>query len=190
MRDSRSGIADILRRRGFIRKGSYLLHLGNSSEFYVDLRALPSYPDDFDQVTSALAELLSTGVGDFDRIAGIGDGAAPLTVAVSLKLQKPYVIVKKMEADNSFRDPLLGELNQGERVILLDDVASTGVTLACAASIIRAFGARVDTAVVLVDRELGASALLSASGIRLFSVLKLSEIQVGGEARGRRGPPS
>jgi len=43
---------------------------------------------------------------------------------------------------------------------------------------------------VLVDRELGASALLSASGIRLFSVLKLSEIQVGGEARGRRGPPS
>jgi orotate phosphoribosyltransferase len=175
-------LASILRNRGMIKRGSYMLHLGNSSEYYVDLRALPSYPDDFDEVTSALARLLSEEVGGFDRLVGIGDGAAPLTVAVSLKLQKPYAIVKKMEAENSFRDPLLGELRAGERAILLDDVASTGVTLACAASIVRALGARVDTAVVLVDRDLGARELLSTLGIRLRSLISLSEI-LGGAQR-------
>ncbi len=177
MGDRVARIAEVLARRNVVKRGSYLLHLGNSSEFYVDLRSLPSYPDDFDEVTSALADLLrGADVGNFDRLVGVGDGAAPLTVAVSLKLQKPYAIIKKMEAENSFRDPLVGELRAGERVILLDDVASTGVTLACAAAIARAFGARVDTAVVLVDRELGASGLLSTLGIKLLSVLKLSDV--------------
>ncbi|MGC8555575.1 MAG: orotate phosphoribosyltransferase [Conexivisphaera sp.] len=178
-----SRIASILRRRGVVRRGSYLLHLGNSSEYYVDMRTLPSYPDDFDEVTSALADLLSGGVGQFDRLVGVGDGASPFTVAVSLKLQKPYAIVKKMEAENSFRDPLLGELRAGERAILVDDVASTGITLACATSIVRALGARVDTAVVLVDRELGASSLLSTFGVRLMSVLKLGDILGDGGGR-------
>ena len=176
MSDRVPRIVEILRRRNVVKQGSYLLHLGNSSEFYVDMRTLPSYPDDFDEVTSALADLLRMGVGKFDRLVGIGDGAAPFTVAVSLKLQKPYAIVKKMEAENSFRDPLVGELHPGERVILLDDVASTGVTLACAAAMVRALGAQVDTAVVLVDRELGASKLLYTMGIGLLSVLRLSDI--------------
>ncbi len=169
-------VVEILRRRGVVKRGSYLLHLGNSSEYYVDLRSLPSYPDDFDEVTSALADLLGSQAGGFDRLVGIGDGASPLTVAVSLKMQKPYAILRKMEAENSFRDPLMGELRRGERIILLDDVASTGVTLACATAIVRAMGGRVDSAAVLVDRELGASSLLSTMGVRLLSLARLSEI--------------
>lgn len=169
-------VLSILKRIGALRKGSFMLHMGNVSEYYLDLRILPSYPEDFDKVVEAYRFLIEENKIVMDRVVGASHGAAPLTVAVSLKLGKPYALVKKIESENSFREPLLGEVRENERVLLLDDVASTGVTLACMTAIVRAKGAIAEDAAVLVDRELGAERLLSSFNVRLHSLLKFREL--------------
>ena len=93
-----------------------------------------------------------------------------------MKLGKPYALVRKIESENSFRTPLLGEVKSNEQVLLLDDVASTGVTLACMTAIVRAKGGIVKDAVVLVDRELGAETLLKTFNVKLHSFLRLREL--------------
>jgi len=173
---SRKEIVRILKEREVVKKGDFLLHLGNRSQYYIDLRSLPSYPDDFDRVSTAFAELVSRTAKRIDRIVGAAHGAAPFTVAVSLKLGKPYALIRKIESENSFRDPIHGEILAGEHVVLLDDVASTGITLACMSAIVRAKKAFVEAAVVLVDRNLGAKELLRSYGVNLYSLVELSEL--------------
>ena len=159
-----------------MKEGEFLLHMGRKSEYYIDLRTLPSYPEDFDKITTIFSRLVAERAGDVDRIVGAAHGAAPLTVAVSMKLGKPYALVMKIESENSFRNALHGEVKPGERTVLLDDVASSGITLACMAAIVRAYGGSVDDAVVLIDRELGAERLLRTFGVKLHSLVLLGEL--------------
>jgi orotate phosphoribosyltransferase len=69
-----------------------------------------------------------------------------------------------------------GILVSGDRVLLIDDLLTTGLTLKTAADAVRAEGGIVTEAVVFLDREEGGRQLLEKSGIKLYPLLKISEI--------------
>jgi len=64
----------------------------------------------------------------------------------------------------------------GQRIVAVDDVATTGGALMCAISALREAGAIVEDAIVVVDREDGADALLAGAGVRLRSLVTLKEL--------------
>ncbi len=166
----------ILHRRGAILFGEFTLTSGLKSPYYIDLRVIPSYPEDFDKICSMYVEVISNEVGDVDRVAGVPTAGIPFATLVAYKLSKPLIYVRKEVERGHGRGRLVeGVLRDGDRVVLVDDVATTGGSLILTARSVRNAGGIVAGAVVLIDREQGASENLSREGIRLYSLIKMSE---------------
>ena len=110
------------------------------------------------------------------RIAGMALGAVPIAVAVALETGNSYVIVRKAAKDHGTKDLVEGEVRPGDVFVIVEDVATTGGSTLKVAEALRQQGAAVSKAVVAVDREEGASKLLSENGIELVSIFKAKDL--------------
>ncbi|MDW8044818.1 MAG: phosphoribosyltransferase family protein [Nitrososphaerota archaeon] len=169
-------LLSIIVKRQILKKGNFALHLGHSTEYYLDFRLVPSHPNDFIDVCTAYADLIKNEISEFDALTGVAYSAIPFAAGTSVRLNVPYILMEKIEKEGSLRTPVYGHIKKGDRIVILDDVSASGVTLLCVASVLRALGGVVKDVVVLVDREQGADKVLSEQGINLHYYLKLSEI--------------
>jgi orotate phosphoribosyltransferase len=166
-------IARLLLDTGAVRFGEFTLASGQTSDVYVDVKRAWPDPARLDR----LAEALHAHVGDAERLAGMELGAVPLVVAVALRARLPYVVLRKAAKDHGTRQSFEGDLPAGARVLLIEDVATTGGTMLRSVEILRGAGARVDRAVVVVDREMGAAERLAEVGVRLETVVPFSRLK-------------
>ncbi|RDD54066.1 MAG: orotate phosphoribosyltransferase [Candidatus Korarchaeota archaeon NZ13-K] len=162
----------LLLSRGMLRFGEFTLTSGRRSSIYVDLRPLPSFPEEFLLIAQEISRRI--GQGDFG-VCGVAVGGLPLATAVSLNLRRPLIYVRRERKEHGTEGLLEGFLNRRSYVII-DDVATTGGSIMHAARVIREAGADVKEAWVVVDRMQGASESLKEEGIILRSLATLPEI--------------
>ena len=170
---TREEIVRLLTDAGAVRFGEFTLTSGEKSDVYIDVKK--AWPDP--HRLSVLARALAARVGSEDRLAGMELGAVPLVVAVALELERPYVVLRKAPKEHGTRQAFEGEIPAGSRVVLIEDVTTTGGSTARSVDIVRAAGGVVDRALVVLDREQGAEARLGALGVRLESLVTLSELR-------------
>lgn len=167
---------EILYNRGAILFGEFILTSGMKSPYYIDLRVLPSYPNDFNEICDMYSELIRNEVEAVDRIAGVPTAGIPFATLIAHKLNKPLIYVRKKTEREHGRGRLVeGVLERGDQVILIDDVATTGGSLILTANSIRFVGGEIAGAVVLVDREQGAADNLKQVGVRLHYLVKITD---------------
>ncbi len=171
-------MANILLKLDVIDFGVFKLSSGKESPYYIDLRVIPSFPDAFREICDFYAEYLtdSAGLKNFDRIAGVPVAGIIFASQVAYNLKKPFLFVRKGVLLHGRERRVEGVLASGDRVLLVDDLITTGLTLKEAAEAVRAEGGVVNDAVVLLDREEGGKQLLEKSGIKLHALLKINEI--------------
>ncbi|HTW77604.1 MAG TPA: orotate phosphoribosyltransferase [Thermoplasmata archaeon] len=170
--------ADLVRTlidAGAVRFGEFTLSSGETSDVYIDVKRAWPDPDRL----ALLARALVGRLGDEPRLAGMELGAVPLVVAVSLATGRPYAILRKAAKEHGTRQPFEGEIPKGERVLLIEDVTTTGGSSVRSVEIIRAAGGQVDRALAIVDREAGAAERLAAVGVRLEPLLTMAELRGG-----------
>lgn len=167
-------VAEILRKTGCIKVGRFILSSGGESTIYIDLRVIFSHPREF----KALAELCARRVEelDFEIVAGVESSGIPLATTLALIMGKPMVYVRKEAKSHGTRKLIEGDYMPGLKALLVDDVATTGSSLEKAASALRSEGLTVEDAFVVVDREEGARQKLAGLGIRLTSMITLSQL--------------
>jgi orotate phosphoribosyltransferase len=171
-------IAKILHKIDALKFGVFKLTSGKSSPYYIDLRVVPSFPDAFRQICNFYEKHITSQIGteNFDRIAGVPLAGIPFASQIAYNLRKPFLYVRKGIRRHGRQRRVEGILVSGDRVLLVDDLITTGLNLKKAAEAIKAEGGVVKEAVALLDREEGGKEKLEKSGIKVHALLKISEV--------------
>jgi orotate phosphoribosyltransferase len=169
----RGELVRLLLDAGAVRFGEFTLTSGERSDVYIDVKRAWTEPSRL----RALASALAARVGDEERLAGMELGAVPLVVAVALATERPYVVLRKAAKEHGTRQPFEGEIPAGHRVLVIEDVTTTGGSTLRSVEIVRAAGGVVDRALVVLDREMGAAERLAAAGVRLEALTRLSDLR-------------
>jgi orotate phosphoribosyltransferase len=178
-----SELLELIRARSF-RLGKFTLSSGAESDLYFNLK--PTMMDPRGARLSARAFLARILPERVDYVGGLEMGAVPIIAGVATisDVEGSPVrtfFVRKEAKKHGTRDVIEGlgpqESLSGKRVLIADDVATTGGSILKAIEEARGAGATVDVALVLVDREEGAEAFLQNHGVRLLSVFKAREFR-------------
>jgi uridine monophosphate synthetase len=158
---------------GCFKLGDFTLKSGKKSPFYIDLRRLVSDPVVLGLAAEAYARA-ALGLS-YDRIAGIPAAGLPLATAASLRLGIPMVWPRMPVKEHGTGNRVEGDFARGERLLLLDDLITTGASKLEAAEILRGEGLVVEDLVVLIERGRQGRRDMEAAGIKLHAFVHVRE---------------
>ena len=160
-----------------LKFGLYTLASGKQSPYYIDLRILQSFPRYFRLTIIALRDLISREIGsDFDSLGSIPTSGLIFASALGYEMLKPLIYVRKESKMYGRMKMVEGYLRPGEKVLLVDDVATTGTSLSKTIKVIRENGAVVKDAVAIISRLEGAEENLQKMGVRLVAIATINDL--------------
>ena len=115
------------------------------------------------------------GTDNVDRIAGIPTAGIPFAALTAYNLKKPFLYIRPTERVHGRGRHVEGILLPGNRVLLMDELLTTGGSLRRAVEAIRTEGGIVKDVVVLLDREEGGKEVLAKDNVNLHYLLTTSE---------------
>jgi orotate phosphoribosyltransferase len=148
-------------------RGDFVLSSGARSSYYLDKYLFETRPDILRRIAAAFVPHVPA---DTDRIAGTELGAVALATALSLATDLPFVIARKAGKGYSTEKLVEGELLAGERLVLVEDVITSGAQALRAAERLRDAGGTVTRILGVIDREEGGQAAVDAAGLTLISL--------------------
>lgn len=163
-------VKEILIRRlievGALKFGEFILSSGQKSNVYVDIKHACTFPD----ILHLIVKLMSQKLRNlkFDKIACIELGGVPIAVALSLEVNKPYVIFRKVKKDYGIKDDCIGVVKRDERFIVVEDVTTTGSSALSVVERVEKKGGEVVKILCVVDR--------GAKIDKLDSILTLNDL--------------
>ena len=173
----RAALAEALFRIGALRFGRFTLASGRSSSYYLDLRVVPSDPEAYGLAISAyLAVAKELGEGSFDVVAGVATAGVTVSSPMAFVLRKPMVYVRSEEKGHGLGKMVEGAVRPGWRALVVDDLVTTGGSIASAVEALRKSSCEVKDALVLVDRLEGGKANLARVGVKLSSFVDVREL--------------
>jgi len=164
-----------------LRRGSFRLVSGRTSTYYLDGKMLSFDPEGITLVVEALlAELEGS---QFDAVGGMDMGATPIVSALALRSFQlgrpiPTFTVRKAEKSHGTQKRIEGPLPPASRVVVVDDVVTSGGSIMQAADALRGEGHDVVLAVSVVDRDAGGRELLAEAGIPYRPLVTLAELGI------------
>ena len=153
--------------------GTFTLRSGAVSDHYFDKYRFESDPALLRSIAAALEALIPPGV---DAIAGLELGGVPLAVALSQVSGLPACLVRKEAKTYGTCQLAEGSEVEGRRLLVVEDVVTSGGQVVTSCGDLRDRGALVDQALCVIDREAGGPAALGAIGVELRPLFTMSEL--------------
>lgn len=170
--------ADLARRLREVAllEGEFTLRSGRKSRYYLDKYLFETDP----QLLRELARRFAAHVTpEIDRIAGAELGGIPLAAATALETGKPFVIVRNSKkADYGTGKLIEGRLSAGERVLLVEDICTSGGQALEAMKTLEQHGANVAGVVVVIDRQEGGRQAIEAAGRRCEALFTSADLGI------------
>jgi orotate phosphoribosyltransferase len=170
--------ATFLHQNGIIKFGDFTLASGKKSSYYVDLRLVPSYPHQFRRMIKHLQNIISEQIGfdDIDSIASVPTGGLVIASSLAYELVKPLVYVRSQAKEHGTGKLVEGIIKPGMKILLVDDVATTGGSVINGIKELKKSGAEITDAYVIVNRLEGADMALQQEGVTLHQILDIVQI--------------
>lgn len=156
-------------------RGEFTLRSGRKSNYYLDKYLFETQPD----ILIELGKMFAAKVGpDIQRIAGAELGAVALAAATAMVCGKAFIIIRNQKKDYGTSKLLEGTINAGDRVIIVEDVLTTGGQVLEAAKTLAEAGAKVDRIIAVIDRLEGARQNIESAGYVFESLFTTKDLGV------------
>ena len=167
-----------LHQKEVIKFGDFTLASGKSSSYYVDLRLVPSYPHEFRIMIKYLENQITEDIGleNFESIVSVPTGGLVIASALAIEIVKPLIYVRSKPKDYGTSKSVEGKIHDGMKVVMIDDVATTGGSVVNAIKLLTDVNVTVEDAYVIVDRMEGADEALADLGVKMHSILNILQI--------------
>lgn len=181
IKELKSKLLALLKKYAF-KKGEFVLSSGRTSNYYLDGRVITLTPEGAFLTARIILEMVKDK--NIDAIGGPTLGADPVVGAIAClshiqQAPLPTFIVRKAAKEHGAGRQIEGPaLKRGTRVILVDDVATSGKSLIEAKEALKNLGITVNEAIVIVDRNEGARENLLKHGLKLESIFTAEELGI------------
>lgn len=163
-------------------RGTFTLRSGRTSNYYLDKYLFSTRPE----VLAPLAELFAERIAAIEsrtgqrvqRLAGAELGGIPLVTAASLRTGLPSLFIRNAKKDYGTAKQLEGKLERGDRVVLLEDVATTAGQALEAVKVLRDLGAEIVAVIATIDRQEGATENMKAAGVPFESLFTKRDLGI------------
>jgi orotate phosphoribosyltransferase len=165
-----------------LKRGEFILSSGKTSNYYLDGRVITLTAQGAYLVAAIILEMIEGC--RIDAVGGPTLGADPIAGAVAALSHikktplKAFIVRKAAKEHGAKRRSEGPELKKGERVVLIDDVVTTGKALIEAKEELDRIGVIIDRAIVIVDRQEGAQDNLAKAGIRLEPIFQIKDFGI------------
>ncbi len=157
-------------------RGEFTLRSGRTSRYYLDKYLFSTRPEVLAELGRLFAERIRPR--QVDRLAGAELGGIPLVTAASLATGLPCVFVRNAKKDYGTAKQIEGRLERGEKIIIVEDIATTGGQVLEAARVLTDLGAVVDTIISTIDRLEGARENIEGAGYRYESLFTRADLGI------------
>ncbi len=155
--------------------GTFTLRSGQVSSTYFDKYLFEADPELLAEVADHAARLIPT---DIEVLAGLELGGIPVATALSLSTGLPVAFVRKRAKEYGTAKLAEGAQIAGRRVLIVEDVITTGGQVALSMADLRAGGAHIESVLCIIDRSRGIHPQLDSLGCTVLSLL--TEEELGG----------
>jgi orotate phosphoribosyltransferase len=175
--EDRERLLSLIKSESLLTGSEFRLASGRSSAFFFDMKKTMLHPEGAKLIADVLFDMVRREGVRF--VGGLEVGSIPLVAAVVARSWADYPIngffVRKELKGHGTNKRIDGRLEPGVRVILFDDVTTTGGSVMKAAEAVQAFGCEVGSVITVVDREEGAADISAAAGTRFESVFNRAD---------------
>jgi orotate phosphoribosyltransferase len=162
---------------GFTPQKPITFKSGIVSPVYVDNRRLPYYPQQWQIVITGFQHCIETAQMQFDVLAGVAVGGVPHSSALGYLMQRPSVFVRKEAKEHGKGQRIEGGEVDGKRVLLIEDLVTTGSSSLSGIEALREAGAVVDTLLAIVSYGFDeARENFEKSNVNLYTLTDFSTI--------------
>ena len=167
-----------LYEKKIIQFGDFTLASGKKSSYYVDLRLVPSYPHEFRKMVKYLQNEIIKDVRleNFDSLVSVPTGGLVIASALAIETVKPLIYVRSKPKDYGTSKSIEGKIHDGLRVVMIDDVATTGGSVVNGIKALKEANVEVKDAYVIVNRMEGADEALKEQGVTLHNIANVMQI--------------
>jgi orotate phosphoribosyltransferase len=154
--------------------GTFVLRSGRTADRYFDKYRFESDPSLLAAIVEELAPLVPSGT---DGLAGLELGGVPIATMLSARTGLPTFFVRKQAKKYGTEKTCEGGDVRGLRLLIVEDVVTTGGQILLSAQDLRAEGAVVSHALCVIDREAGAAERVGAEAIELHALFTMADLE-------------
>lgn len=179
----RADLAQAIAQASLLR-GTFTLRSGRTSSYYLDKYKFSTKPEILRQLGPLFADFIaqvSKEHAQVVRLAGAELGGIPLVTVASMQTGLPSIFVRNAKKDYGTAKQVEGEVNEGDVVVFVEDVATTGGQALEAVDVLRSLGAKVPAIISVIDRQEGARENIEGAGVAFHALFTKHDLGIEDE---------
>lgn len=168
-----------------VKFGDFILKSGKKSNYYIDARLTTLDPEGARHIGRLLFDRIQSLELKPDVVGGMTMGADPMALATAIRSQEAgdpiqSIVVRKAQKEHGRKRRIEGNFKPGDRVVVVEDVGSTGGSVIEAIRVIQEEGGEIVHVFLLVDRKMGAIEAIRELGLNVEPLFEIDELLESG----------
>lgn len=166
-----------------LQRGEFTLASGKKASYYLDCRRITLHPQGANLIAEGMLDILQSLGSLPDAVGGMAIGADPITasiVTIAGQRQLPLkgFMVRKEPKGHGMGKQVEGPVEPGQRVVIVEDVITSGGSALAAVDAAQAFGLNVERVIGIIDRLAGGKEAFAARGLELITLTTIRDFGI------------